>query len=298
VKLRANGRSIEITHPDKVLFPDASVTKGDLAEYYRSVAPRLLPHLRGRPLALERFPDGSGGHGFMQKHVPAHAPGWVHHARVDRVEGDPIDMIVCDNAATLVYLANTAATTLHPWLSTTRHLHRPDRLIFDLDPDGSDFGTVRLAATALRDLLEEAGLRSFPMTTGSRGLHVHVPITPREDFDEVRAFALDVARMLCDRYPDRLTTEVRKASRHGRLFVDTLRNAYGQHAVAPYSVRPLPDAPVATPLEWSEVDDPGLHSRRYTLPDIPGRDDPWHGMHRAGRSLATARAKLAVPAAA
>jgi bifunctional non-homologous end joining protein LigD len=296
---RIGGRTITVTHADKVLVPDGDIAKRDLAAYYAAVAPVMVPHVRSRPLSVQRFPDGIDGGGFMQKHTPPSMPSWVNHAEVDKVGGGTVDMYVCDNAATLVYLANQAGLTLHPWLSTIRSVHTPDRLIFDLDPSGDDeFETVRMAARTLHGILDDLGLRSFPMTTGSRGLHVTVPIAARDDFDSVRAFALDVARELVSRHPEELTTEVRKADRRGKLFVDTLRNAYGQHAVAPYSVRPLPGAPIATPLDWSEVDDRQLTARTYTLRDIEPRlakinGDPWQGIGRQARSLAGARRRLA-----
>jgi bifunctional non-homologous end joining protein LigD len=286
---------VNLTHPDKQLFGDSKIDKQDLADYYQTVAPAMLPHLRGRPLALERFPDGITGTGFMQKQLPAHAPPYVHRVTVERVGGGEVTMIRCDNAATLCYLANSAALTLHPWLSRGKNLHRPDRLIFDLDPSDDDFATVRMAARELHDILDRLGLASFPMVTGSRGIHVTVPIAARLDVDDVRAFALDVASVLVARHPDQLTTEVRKSERNGRLFIDTLRNAYAQHAVAPYSVRPLPDAPVATPVAWSEVDDRHLTPRQFTIRDIPDRlmhGDPWRGIARRGPALARARTKL------
>lgn len=296
MKIRAGRTAIELSNPDKQLFGDAKVDKHDLAEYYLAVAPVMLPHLRGRPLAVERFPDGIGGGGFMQKQLPPHAQAFVHHATVDRVGGGEVTMIVCDNAPTLLYLANQAALTLHPWLSREGRLTRPDRLIFDFDPAGEDFATVRLAARTLRNILDEIKLASFPMVTGSRGVHVTVPITPRAEFDDVRAFALDVATALVARHPDKLTTAVRKADRDGKLFVDTLRNAYAQHAVAPYSVRPLPGAPVAMPLAWDELDEHGMKAQRFTIREAPDRvsaGDPWHGMTRRAKSLTAARKALA-----
>jgi bifunctional non-homologous end joining protein LigD len=298
---RAGGHTITVTHADKVLFgrAGAPISKRDLAEYYASVATVMLPHLRGRPLSVQRFPDGIEHGGFMQKHVPPALPSWVHHVEVDKVGGGTVDMYVADNAATLLHLANLAGMTLHPWPSRTTNLHRPDRLIFDLDPDGDDqFPAVRAAARSLRTLLDELGLPSFPMTTGSRGMHVTVPIDATEDYDDVRAFAQEVAAEFVARHPDDLTIDVRKAGRKGRLFVDTLRNAYGQHAVAPYSVRPLPGAPVATPLDWSEVDNRRLTARSYGMRDIAGRldsagGDPWRGLGRQARSLRPARRRLA-----
>jgi bifunctional non-homologous end joining protein LigD len=301
-KVRIGGHAVALSNPDKVLFDAVNgygaISKHDLAAYYEDVASAMVPHLRDRPLAVQRFPEGIDGDGFMQKQTPPKLPSWVHHRAVDRVQGGTVAMYVCDNAATLVYLANQAALTLHPWLSRTRNLHRPDRLIFDLDPaSDDDFGTVRLAARTLHGILDDLGLHAYAMTTGSRGVHVTVPIDGKDDFDTVRVMALDIARALVDRHPDRLTTAVRKADRKGRLFVDTLRNAYAQHAVAPYSVRPLPGAPVAAPLDWSELDDAKLTARTFALRDIRRRldethGDLWKGMARNARSLRAAHGRL------
>lgn len=297
-KVRVAGRTVPLGNPDKVLFDDAGITKRDLAEYYQAVAPAMLPHLRGRPLSVERFPDGIDGGGFMQKQVPPSVPSWVHRTEVDRVGGGSLSMYVGDNAATLVYLANQAALTLHPWLSRVRSPHRPDRLVFDLDPADDDFATVRMAAKSLREILDDLGLESFPMTTGSRGMHVTVPIDGRMEFEDVRACAGEIADELVARHPKALTTEVRKSERKGRLFVDTLRNSYGQHAVAPYSVRPLPGAPVATPLDWDEVDDAKLTARTFTIATMARRlastkGDPWKSISRRSRSLRSAQRELA-----
>lgn len=289
-------RTVEIGNADKVLFDDIGATKRDLAEYYRAVAPALLPHIRGHPLAMQRFPDGIGSKGFIQKKVPESAPDWLERVSVPREQGGEVTMPVVTEAAGLLFLADQAVVTLHPWLSRTDRLRCPDRLIFDLDPSRDDFGTVREAALALRDLLGELRLPSYVMTTGSRGLHVTVPLDRSADFDDVREFARGVADVLASRHPETLTTEVRKDKRHGRIFVDILRNAYAQHAVAPYSVRPLPGAPVATPLRWEEVD-ADLTPQRWRLADVPGRladeGDPWRGMARHARSPVAAARRLA-----
>lgn len=286
---------LEIGNPDKVLFDDPAVTKRDLAAYYRSVAGVMLPHIRGRPLALQRFPDGIGGDGFMQKQRPEHAPDFVTGVEVERVSGGgSLTMIVCDDESTLTWLADQAVITVHRWLSRTADLGRPDRLIFDLDPPGEDFGTARRAAHDLRELLDDLDLPGYPMTTGSRGLHVVVPIRVEEPFDEVRDVARRIADTLAERHPDRLTTRVRKDQRGGRLFVDVLRNAYAQHAVAPYAVRPLPGVPVATPMRWSELDDT-RSARRWTVRDMEARlaeGDPWHDMPRRAHSLTKVRGRL------
>ncbi|MET9009522.1 non-homologous end-joining DNA ligase [Streptomyces olivaceoviridis] len=299
--LRAGRRSVEIKRPGKVLFPGGGgakeYTKGDLADYYRSVAPYLLPHLRGRPLMLERYPDGLDGQRFMQKNTPEHYPEWITRAEVAK-EGGTVTHVVCDDTATLLYLADQACLTLHRWLSRTDRAGGPDhsdRLVFDLDPPGDDFGAVREAAAWLRELLDELGLPAAPMTTGSRGLHLVVPLDGRQDFDAVREFAHDVAELAAARHPDRLTTAARKQDRGDRLYLDVQRNAYAQTAVAPFTVRARPGAPVAVPLTWEQLDDPGLDARRWTIADAvdQARTDPWAGLPARGRSLGPARRRLA-----
>ncbi|MFJ7136712.1 non-homologous end-joining DNA ligase [Streptomyces fungicidicus] len=296
--VRAGRRSVEIRRPGKVLFAGgrdaAQYTKGDLVDYHRAVAPFMLPHLRGRPLMLDRRPDGVGGPAFMQKNTPDGYPDWITRAEVGK-EGGTVTHTVCDDTATLLYLVDQASITLHRWQSRTARIDRPDRLVFDLDPAGDDFETVREAARLLRGLLDELELPSAPMTTGSRGLHVIVPLSATQDFDEVRAFAHDVAGTLAAAHPGRLTTAARKKDRGGRLYLDVQRNAYAQTAVAPYTVRALPGAPVAVPVAWEQLDDPGLHARRWTVEDAvaQARTDPWAGLPRRGRALGPARRRLA-----
>ncbi len=293
------GARAAVRKPDKELFDQGGVTKGELGEHYQRVAAAILPHLRRRPLALHRFPDGiapnSGTGGFVQKQRPDHAPGWVHGVRVQRRQGGAITMVRCDGAATLRWLADQAVIALHPWLSRSGDLWRPDRMVFDLDPAGDDFPVVRRAAWAVREVLDELRLVSYVMTTGSRGLHVVVPIRPELDFDDVRELARNVADRTAARNPTWLTTEFRKEKRGGRLFVDILRNAYGQHSVAPYSVRPRAGAPVAAPVHWTELERIPS-ARAWTVRDLGSRpdDDPWHGMARHARSPRKAARQLEV----
>ncbi|MGW5242993.1 non-homologous end-joining DNA ligase [Streptomyces sp. NPDC004129] len=295
--VRAGRRTLEIHRPDKVLFPGdgggEEYTKAHLVDYYRSVAPRMLPHLRGRPLMLERHPDGVGGPRFMQKNTPDHYPDWVHRVELPK-EGGTVCHTVCDDTATLTYLADQACLTLHRWLSRADRPERPDRLVLDLDPVDHDFGPVREAARQTGELLDELRLPSGLMTTGSRGLHIVVPLDGSHDFDEVRAFAKDLAEALAAAHPDRLTTAARKRDRGDRLYLDVQRNAYAQTAVAPFTVRALPGAPVATPLTWEQLDDPDVHARRWTIADAAdqARTDPWADLPRRGRSLGPARRRL------
>ncbi len=294
--LRIGRRSVQVSKLDKVLFPESGLTKGDLIDHYRLVADRMLPHLAERPVVLQRFPDGIEAGGFYQKQVQDHYPDWIDSVRVPLKKGGHQRLVRIEDAATLVTLADQACLTFHPWLSRAGRLARPDRMIFDLDPPDDDFGPVRSAGRALKALLDEVGLATFAQTTGSRGLHVVVPIRPEQDFDAVRAFARDLADALVARHPDDLTTAQRKDARGGRLFIDTNRNAYGQTAVAPYAVRARPGATLATPIEWSELDAGRLDARRYRIDNLgrrlARRADPWKGMGRHARSLRRPRERL------
>ncbi|MFH8933030.1 non-homologous end-joining DNA ligase [Streptomyces griseosporeus] len=295
--VRAGRRTVEVHRPDKVLFPGGAdtkeYTKGDLVDYYRSVAPFMLPHLRGRPLMLERHPDGVDGPRFMQKNTPEHYPDWITRAELPKEDGT-VCHTVCDDTATLVYLADQACLTFHRWLSRTGSPTRPDRLVFDLDPADDDFTAVREAARRLGDLLDQLRLPSALMTTGSRGLHVIVPLDGRDEVDAVREFARDVADLLVAEHPDRFTTAARKKDRGDRLYLDVQRNGYAQTAVAPYTVRARPGAPVAVPIAWEQLDDPDLGPRRWTLADAVehARTDPWAAVSGRGRALGPARRRL------
>jgi bifunctional non-homologous end joining protein LigD len=293
LELQVGRHKIGVNRPEKKLFPEDGITKADLVEHYRRVAPRMLPELRGRPLMLERMPDGIHGQRFFQKEISDYFPPWVHRASVSKEDGQ-VTQVTCDDAATLVYLAGQACITPHRWLSRADRPRRPDRLVFDLDPPADDFQAVRRAAHHLHELLDELELPSGLMTTGSRGVHAVVPLSRGEDTDDVLAFARAVADVLAARYADELTTEPRKNARKGRLFLDTARNGYAQTAVAPFAVRPLSGAPVAVPLAWEELDAPDLTARRWTVTDLGDRldSDPWaglarhaHGVRAAGRRL-------------
>ena len=292
---RRGVKDIEITRPGKVLFPDDGITKRDLAEHYRRAAPRAVPRLRGRPLMMERHPDGIGGKPLMQKNAPAYFPDWVHTAELAKV-GGTVRHPVCDNADTLVYLAGQACVTPHRWLSRADRPHHPDLLVFDLDPSGgADFEDVRWTASRVGALLDEVGLPTQLMTTGSRGLHVIAALDRGSDFETVRAFARRVSEVLVARHPDRLTGEPRKAARGDRVYLDIQRNAYAQTAVAPYAVRARPGAPVAVPITWPELTDPELAPDRWRIGDMDDRlreADPWEDVHARGRSVRAADRRL------
>ncbi|MDQ0597806.1 bifunctional non-homologous end joining protein LigD [Streptomyces canus] len=295
--VRAGRRTVEVHRPEKVLFPGDGAgkeyTKSDLVDYYRAVAPFMLPHLRGRPLMLERLPDGVDGPTFMQKNTPDSYPDWISRVEVTK-EGGTVRHTVCDDTATLVYLADQACLTLHRWMSRVGRVEQPDRMVFDLDPFSDDFAPVHEAAWLLAELLDELKLPSALMTTGSRGLHVVVPVQGHHDFDEVREFAKDVADTLAAAHPGKFTTAARKKDRGERLYLDVQRNGYAQTAVVPFTVRAKRGAPVAMPMSWTQLDDPGLDARRWSIEDAveQARTNPWAGVMAKGRALGPARRRL------
>lgn len=286
--VRTGRRAVEITHAEKVLFPNDGITKQEFVEYHERIAAAMLPHLRERPIAMERYPNGIHGQKFFQKNAAGYYPAWIKTASLPKQHGI-VRHVVCNDAATLVYLANQAVITPHTWLSRIDKPDHPDQMIFDLDPSDANFKQVCAAAKALRQRLAEQGLTSFVKTTGSRGLHVLVPLDRRSDFDEVRAFARRVAVDLAEGDPEHLTTEFRKDKRKGRIFVDTARNAYAQTAAPAYAVRPRDGAPVATPLEWKELDNgrlkPDLYNIRNVFDRLDRFGDPWRDPHRSAQSL-------------
>ncbi len=286
--LRIGRRIIEITHADKVLFPKDGITKRELVTYYQRIAPIMLPHLRGRPIMMERYPNGIHSKGFFEKNTPPYYPEWIKRVSLPK-KGGVVNHAVCGDAATLVYLANQAVITPHTWLSQIDRPNHPDQMIFDLDPSGEDFSAIREAAKDLRGWLIEQGLIPFVKTTGSRGLHVLVPLLRRLDFDEVRAFAREIAKRFVESDPKHLTMETQKDKRQGRIFVDTVRNAYAQTAAPAYAVRPRDGAPVSTPLHWGELDGGGVKSDSFNLRNIFDRirdtGDPWKDLKRYARAL-------------
>jgi bifunctional non-homologous end joining protein LigD len=281
--LEVGNRSFEIANAGKVLFPDAGISKGELIDYYRAIAETMLPHLRGRAITLQRFPDGIDAEGFFQKDRPDHFPDWIASARLPKENGT-VDYVLVDNEATLAYLANQGTITLHMALAPAEDAQRPDRLVFDLDPSDDDFAKVQRAAAQVREALAARDLPSFVQSTGSRGLHVVVPLRPGPKFDVVRDFARALADDLAAAHPDALTVEHRKDKRGKRIFLDTLRNAYGQTMVAPYAVRARAEASCATPLDWGEALARDLTPRRYTVRNMARRlgqkPDPWAEIDR------------------
>ena len=280
-------REVRITHADRVVFPRPQLTKLDLARHYERVAPLMLPYVRDRPLALQAYPEGIEGDGFFMKAVPRYFPDWVKRATM-RKKGGTITHVLAQDAATLVYLAGQNVVTLHTWLSRADKPYQPDRLTLDFDPSGGGFPEVRAAALTAGDRLRDVGLTPYAMTTGSRGVHVVCPLRRGPGFPEVHAFARALAEAMVADDPRHLTLEWRKADRGKRIYLDVNRIAYAQHAVAPYTIRPRPKAPVAVPLHWDELRDSSLRPDRWTVKNIGARldeGDPWSGMTRHARAL-------------
>jgi bifunctional non-homologous end joining protein LigD len=289
-----------ITHPEKVLFPDDGITKGELASYYEAMAPFLLPHIRGRPVTMERYHRGIGAPGFFQKDVSKGFPDWLERAEVPKKGGTVHHPLVCD-ARSLLWMVNQNCITPHVWVSRVPDLYRPDICVFDLDPSEDEPGLLRAAALGLRDLLRELGLESWVKTSGSKGFHIVAPLDPEAggkaaDGGDVAAFAHRVGHLLVSRDPDHLTQEFHKADRGGRIFVDTGRNAYSATFAAAYAVRAKPGAPVSAPCAWDEVERGDIGPQTFTLRTMANRiaeaGELWGEMLGNGQSLPAAMEQL------
>jgi bifunctional non-homologous end joining protein LigD len=275
---------VTITHPDKLLFP--KIKKKEFVAYYQRVASRMLPLIKDRPISMKRYPQGVHKPGFFQKNLPTH-PKWIKTVTVKCKSGDSIQMLVCNTPAALLWLANQNCITPHIALSRYDKPNLPDRLIFDLDPPSKgSFHLVVVGALALKQLLEKKlGLKTFINTTGSKGLHLVVPIKREYDFATVRKFARTAASYLVKQAPKKFTIEVRKAKRRGRLYIDVARNGLGQTVAAPYAVRAAKQASIALPISWKAL--PHIKSDSFTIKSrLP--QNPWGSLERSRRSLAQA----------
>ena len=278
-----------ITHPDKILFPDAGITKGELAAYYESIAPLMLPHISGRPITMERFPAGIAAKGFMHKNVSKGFPEWLERVEAPKKDGTVHYPVVRDTRS-LLWLANQNCITPHVWTSRAPNLYRPDICVFDLDPSKDDEPDVlRGAALGVRNLLAELGLRSWVKTSGSKGFHIVVPLDGQVGFGDVSRFANRVAQLLIARNPDALTQEFSKVDRGGRILVDVGRNGYSATFAAAYAVRPKPGAPISAPCTWEEIERGDVGPRTFTLRTMAARvaavGDVWSDMRAAGDTV-------------
>lgn len=290
--------TVTCSNVDRVMFAESGITKRDLLEYYRDVADVMLPHLRGRALTIERFTKGIDQGGFFQKHYQKHFPDWID--KVVMGTKTRVTYPVCNDAASLVYFANQGGIAMHVGTSRLRNddprsLEHPDQIVFDLDPPEGKFELARDAARAVRKLMEDLELPTFIKTTGSKGLHVVIPVDGTS-YTDVATFCRKCAKVLVERHPDLLTMEFSKKAREGRLYLDTQRNPIGATVVAAYSVRGKPHAPVSAPIEWDDLDDPELRANSFTLRTIrqrlDERGDPWADLWSAPASITKALAEL------
>ncbi len=284
-----------ITHPDKILFPDDGITKGEVAAYYEAVASVIVPHLRGRPVTMERYPAGIGAKGFWQKDVSKGFPAWLQRVEVPKKDGVVHHPVVTDTRS-LLWMTNQNTITQHIWTSRMPRLGHPDLCVFDLDPSDDDPAAVRAAAIGLRDLLQQIGLPSWVKTTGSKGFHIVVPLDGKSTTGAVARFADAVGRLLVRQSPDTLTQQFSKADRGGRIYVDTGRNGASATFAAPYTVRARRGAPVSAPCTWEDVEGGLVSPVSFTLRNMPERiaavGDVWGELHSRGHSLRRATLTL------
>jgi bifunctional non-homologous end joining protein LigD len=278
-----------ISHPEKVLFPGEGITKGELASYYEKVAPIMLPHIRRRPITMERYHRGIAAPGFFQKDVSKGFPEWLKRVEVPK-HGGTVHHPIANDTKSLLWLANQNSITIHVWPSRAPNLYNPDICVFDLDPSREDeLDVLSAAALKVRDLLAELGLPSWIKTSGSKGFHIAVPLDGKSDFGTVAQFAHRIGRVLVQRDPDNLTQEFSKADRGGRILVDTGRNGYSATFAAAYTIRAKPGAPVSAPCSWEEVERRKVGPRSFTLRTMDQRivdvGDLWLEMLRSKRSL-------------
>lgn len=293
--MKVADHDIEISNRDKVFFKKDEITKGDLIDYYADVSEYILPFLKDRPLMLQRFPDGIEKDGFYQKEASDYYPDWIETKEVDKKDGK-VNHVICNDKSTLVYLVNQGTITFHAWLSRKDKLNNPDKLVIDLDPPSFDFEIVREAAFLIREELEKMEVKSFTNTTGSSGLHVVIMLDLSADFDESRSFGQTFGDYLSEKHSDVFTTASRKEKRDGKLYFDVQRNAYAQTAVVPYSIRPIEGAPIATPLDWDELNSKSICAQTYHLANIKKRlsqkDDPWKDIKNHTYSIESLNNKL------
>ena len=271
-----------ITHPEKILFPEDGITKGELAAYYEAVAPFMLPHIAGRPVTMERYPAGIGEKGFIQKDVSKGFPEWLERVEVPK-KGGTVRHALIHDLRSLMWVVNQNTITPHVWTSRVPNLNQPDICVFDLDPASDDDpDTLRDAALHLRDLLDEQKHPSWVKTSGSKGFHIVVRMDGKSTKGAAARFANRLGRQLVERDPDHLTQEFSKADRRGRIYVDTGRNGYSATFAAAYAVRPKPGAPVSAPCTWEEVESGRVSPRTFTLRNMRRRldsvGDVWAGL--------------------
>ena len=288
--------TVTISHPDKILFPDDGITKAELAVYYEMIAPAMLPHLRRRPITMERYHRGISEPGFFQKDVVKGFPEWLERVEVPKKEGT-VHHPIANDTRSLLWLANQNSITIHVWPSRVPKLYYPDICVFDLDPaTDNEPERLRKAALLVREFLNELGLKSWVKTSGSKGFHIAVPLDTKADFGVVARFSHVVGRELVKRDPQNLTQEFSKVDRAGRILVDTGRNGYSATFAATYTVRAKSGAPISAPCTWEEIESGDVGPRSFTLRNMEKRiaevGDLWSDLLKSKRSLSKAIQRL------
>lgn len=286
-----NIADVDISHADKLLYPDDKISKKEVVEYFYKISHYLLPFVKGRPLTFKRYPDGINNDGFYNKHRPDYFPDFIEEFIVPTIQDhSEMKMAGIRSKKALVYLAGQDVLELHTSLSTISSIEKPDQIIFDFDPSDNDFEKVREAAFALRKILDGYDLASFVKTSGSRGLHVHLPFKVHYKFDKIKEISRKIAEKLHRQCPKLTTLEQRKNKRGHAVFIDFLRNDYAMTAIAPYSLRAKKGAPIATPLEWEELNNKSLNPQSYHLKNIFQRlgqkKNPWENFNKYNRNVA------------
>lgn len=289
-KLKIGRYVVETSNEAKILFPKSKITKGDLIEYYKDIADTMLTYVKNRPISMVRYPNGIDKEGFYQKDAPDYFPKWIVRFEIKKKTGGVTNYVVINNEATLVYVTNQGCITPHIWLSKKDKPDYPDMIVFDIDPpDLKSFAKVRHAALLIKEALEEDGLTPFVKTTGSKGLHVVVPIKRTVLFDIARSYTQQIAKKLIDQEPKQFTLEFRKEKRNNKVLIDTFRNAFAQTMVAPFGVRPKEGAPISMPIAWKEVHSTKLSSQSYTIKNVftylKKHGDHWDDMSDYAKSI-------------
>jgi bifunctional non-homologous end joining protein LigD len=280
-----------LTNEDKILFPKSKITKKDFVNYYKFISKKMIPLIKDRPISQNRFPNGINNKIFFQKKILDYYPKWFKTIKVSRIDKKPISMALVNDLDHLLYLANQVLE-FHIFLSKKKSLNKPDRIVFDLDPGKQSFSKIIKAAKDLKKLLDELDLPSFFMTTGSKGLHVIVPIKEEFDFEYIREFSKKIADILVKRFPKEYTTQMSKSKRGSKIFIDYLRNSFAQTTIAPYSIRAIENAPIATPVEYSELKE-NLTSQSFNIKNISKRKkEPFKKMDKSKKSIKKAIKKL------
>ncbi|MDD5731898.1 MAG: non-homologous end-joining DNA ligase [Patescibacteria group bacterium] len=288
----------EITNKNKVFFKNPRITKSEIVNYYQKIAPHMLPHVKNRPVNMVRAPDGMLGHIFFQQNMPAYFPSWIDFFKTFRIsKGGFARHVLINKPDTLIYLANEGVVTIHIWNSRVKNIKNPDRIVFDLDPpEGKNgFESVREVAFLLKKELEKTGIKPYLMTTGSKGVHLVLPIKADTGFKKAKAFTKAIVNKMEAEYPQKVTGNFRKYQRTGKVFIDYLRNNYGQTAVAPYSVRLKSGAPIACPIFWADLGKYDFGPQTINIKNVfqyLRKGDPWKGIYKSPRSVVYYEKKL------